>query len=133
MVGRILIIEDDPPSLELVEYLCRMAGYQTLTASDGLKGLLAARSALPDLILCDLQMPELNGYQVLQHLKEDPNCRSIPIVAVSAFSMSSDRDKALAAGFDAFFSKPIDPEFFVPLIVEFLSPSQRATSLPDKS
>src|SRR5438128_1658554 len=104
----ILIIEDDQPSLELVEYLCRAAGFETLTASDGPQGLAVARSALPDLVLCDLQMPGMNGYEVLKQLRIDPVLQSIPIVAVTAFSMARDRDRALAAGFNGYFSKPID-------------------------
>lgn len=120
MPGSILIIEDDQSSLELVDYLCRIAGYRTLTAVDGEQGLAIARSQRPDLVLCDLQMPIVDGYAVLKGLKEDPAWRSIPIVAVTAFSMAKDQKRALVAGFDGFMSKPIDPETFLQQIAEFV-------------
>lgn len=112
MPARILVIEDNPDNLALAVYLLQAAGYETIEARDGARGVRAAREAMPDLIVCDLQMPVLNGFEVLQHLRVDPTTRAIPVVAVTAFSMPSDRARAEAAGFDGYLSKPIDPERF---------------------
>ena len=112
MPARILVIEDNPDNLALAVYLLGAAGHETIEARDGAQGVRAAREALPDLIVCDLQMPVLDGFEVLQHLRVDPATRSIPVVAVTAFSMPSDRARVEAAGFDGYLSKPIDPERF---------------------
>lgn len=126
MPARILVIEDNPDNLALAVYLLRAAGHDTLEASDGVEGVRAARDALPDLIVCDLQMPVLNGFEVLQHLRVDPATRAIPVVAVTAFSMPGDRARAEAAGFDGYLSKPIDPERFAQQIGEHLPAQSRS-------
>jgi len=126
MPARILIAEDNRASLELVEYLLGAMGYATLTAANGGEGLRLAREKVPDLIVCDLQMPVLNGYEVVRGLKADPLLRPIPVIAVTAYSMPGDREKALAAGFNGYFSKPIDPEAFVGEVEKFLPPELRA-------
>ncbi|MBI2315540.1 MAG: response regulator [Betaproteobacteria bacterium] len=125
MPARILIAEDNRASLELVEYR-----YATRTAAEGREGLRLAREWVPDLIVCDLQMPGLNGYEVIRALREAPLLRAIPVVAVTAFSMPGDREKAIAAGFNGYFSKPIDPETFVGQIEDFLRPELRARGSP---
>ena len=125
MPARILIAEDNRPSLELFEYLLQARGYATTSASDGGKALRLARQMHPDLIVCDLQMPVLNGYEILAALRQDPVFAAIPIIAVTAFSMLGDREKALSAGFTSHISKPIDPETFVGQIESFLSPELR--------
>jgi two-component system, cell cycle response regulator DivK len=126
MGARILIVEDDPSSLELTAYLLDSAGYSTLLAREGGTGLRLALEASPDVIVCDLQMPVLNGYELVGRLKEDPGWRRVPVVAVSAFSMPGDREKALAAGFDGYLTKPITPETFVQEIAAFLPRHLRA-------
>lgn len=120
MSARILIIEDDPGSRELVKYLLESAGYSTLLANEGATGVRMAIDDTPDLLICDLQMPVMNGFQVVQTLREYPLWRRVPIIAVTAFSMSGDRERALAAGFDEHISKPITPQHFVAQIEAFL-------------
>jgi two-component system, cell cycle response regulator DivK len=120
---RILIAEDHPDSLELMRYLLQSHDYQTLVATDGASALALARALLPDLILCDLQMPVMDGYQVAAALKGDPRLCAIPLLAVTAFSMLGDRERILAAGFDGYFSKPIDVEHFVGQIQRYLAGS----------
>lgn len=120
MSGRILIIEDNAANLALVEYLLKAAGHQTFAANDGAQGVQVARELRPDLVICDLQMPALNGYEVLQQLRADPLTRAIPVIAVTAFSMPGDRSKVIEAGFDGYLSKPIEPELFVRQIEEHL-------------
>jgi two-component system, cell cycle response regulator DivK len=119
-MARILIIEDNQANLELAQYLLEHGGHQVLLATDGQMGVATARRERPELIVCDLQMPVLDGYGVLEQLKRDAAMKGIPIVAVTAFSMSGDEEKVRTAGFDGYFSKPIDPETFVKQIEAFL-------------
>ncbi|MCK0507671.1 response regulator [Aromatoleum anaerobium] len=125
MAARILIAEDHPASLELLRYLLAANGYDILSAEDGEAALDLARRDRPDLIICDLQMPKKNGYEVVRQLKSEPVLAAIPVVAVTAFSMIGDREQVLAAGFDGYLSKPIEPEQFVALIEQYLPPSLR--------
>ncbi len=130
MGARILIIEDNAVNLELMAYLLNAYGHAPITATDGEEGLAIAPKAAPDLILCDLQMPKVNGYEVARRAKSDAALRDIPLVAVSAFAMVGDRDKALAAGFDGYLSKPIDPETFVRQVERFLGRELRRAAAP---
>src|SRR4051812_24460069 len=123
--ARILVIEDNPANLALVEYLLNAFGYVTLTATDGASGVRVAREKRPDLVICDLQMPGLNGYEVLERLRADPALQGTPVIAVTAFSMQDDQTKVLAAGFNGYLSKPIEPERFVAQIEEYLPRAQR--------
>lgn len=125
MPARILIIEDDLASRELLRYLLAAAGYVTLEAEDGATGLRMALEASPDLVLSDLQMPAMNGYDVLCALQAQAGWRRIPMLAVTAFSMAGDRERVLAAGFDEHITKPIVPETLVSQIEAFLPPELR--------
>jgi two-component system, cell cycle response regulator len=120
MTARILVIEDDPASLELICYLLQAYGYTPLTAGDGEAGLEVARRERPDLIICDIELPNRNGFQVAQQLKGESLLSQVPLVAVTAFAMVGDREKVLAAGFDGYLSKPITPETFVGQLEDFL-------------
>jgi CheY-like chemotaxis protein len=120
MTARILVIEDNEANLELVRYLLTFSGYTVRVARDGAQGLAMARQEQPDLVICDLQLPVLNGYEVIAQLRGHVGSAKLMVVAVTAFSMSSDRNKILAAGFDGYFSKPIEPETFVNGIEAFL-------------
>ena len=126
MAARILVIEDNAANLELVRYLLASSGYSVLMALDGAQGVAVAREEHPDLIVCDLQMPKLDGYQVLAQLRGNPDTAASVIVAVTAFSMPRDRDKVLTAGFDGYLSKPIEPETFVADIEAFLPAELRS-------
>lgn len=120
MTTRILVIEDNTANLELVSYLLTFSGYTVSQAMDGQQGIALARQEQPDLIVCDLQMPVLDGYQVLAQLRQHAETAHTPVVAVTAFSMPNDRQKVLTAGFNGYLSKPIEPETFVAQIEEFL-------------
>ncbi|NTV09752.1 MAG: response regulator [Zoogloea sp.] len=126
MTARILIAEDHPPSLELMRYLLQASGYRTLTAVDGREALALARREIPDLMICDLQMPNMDGFEVAREFRADPGLAAIPLVAVTAFSMVGDREKVLASGFDGYCSKPIEPELFVAQMELHLEPALRA-------
>ncbi len=127
MTARILIIEDNPTNLELMVYLFRAFGYAPLTARDGQEGLEAITREAPDLIICDLEMPGVDGYQVGRQVKSRSRLQKVPVVAVTAFAMVGDRDKVLMAGFDGYIPKPINPETFVRQIEAFLPPEQRSS------
>ena len=120
MPARVLLIEDNPANLDLMTYLLHAYGYTALAAEDGFKGLATARQETPDLIICDVQMPAMDGFEVARHVKSDPVLRTIPIVAVTALAMVGDRDRVLAAGFDGYIAKPINPETFVRQVEAFL-------------
>jgi len=122
---RILLIEDNPANLELMTYLLGAFGYSARTATDGLAGLAAAVSEPFDLIVCDINMPGIDGCAVARRLKADPARQHIPLVAVTALAMVGDRDKVLAAGFNGYIAKPIDPETFVRQVEAFLPPAKR--------
>jgi two-component system cell cycle response regulator len=120
VTGRILVIEDDPSSQELMSYLLDAHGYATTVASRGDEGLAAARRERPDLVLCDIQLPGLDGYAIASQLKSDEVLKSVPLVALTALAMVGDREKMTAAGFDSYVSKPIDPMNFVAQIEPLL-------------
>jgi two-component system, cell cycle response regulator DivK len=130
MGARILLIEDDPASRELVKYLLESAGHTVLLASDGGTGVRLAIDEKPDLLICDLQMPVMSGYQVVQTLLDYPQWHKVPTIAVTAFSMPGDREKTLAAGFDEHISKPIAPQLFVTQIETFLPAHLRGNRAP---
>ncbi len=118
---RILVIEDNPTNLELMSYLLEAWGHEVLTATDGDAGLAAARTQRPELVVCDIQMPGTDGYGVARALKADPATAVLPLIAVTAYAMVGDQEKALQAGFDAHFPKPIEPSAFMSAIAPFLS------------
>jgi two-component system cell cycle response regulator len=128
MPARILLIEDNPANLELMSYLLMAFGYTPHTLTHGAAGLVAAQAEMFDLILCDIHMPEMDGYEVARRLKADPARQSVPLLAVTALAMVGDREKVLAAGFDGYIVKPIDPETFVQQIEVFLGPNRRNTA-----
>jgi two-component system, cell cycle response regulator len=130
MAARILVIEDNPANLELMRYLLQAFGHAPLQAGDGIDGLETARREVPDLIICDVQLPRLDGYAVARQLKGDAALRGIPLLAVTAYAMVGDRDKLMTAGFDGYLVKPIVPETFVAQVEGFLPSGQRTTTVP---
>ncbi|MEX2524748.1 MAG: response regulator [Gammaproteobacteria bacterium] len=112
MPAHILIIEDNPDNLELMRYILEMHDYRITPAENGEAGLRAVRELKPDLIICDIQLPGLNGYEIAAALKDEPELNAIPLIAVTAYAMVGDREKILAAGFDSYIAKPILPELF---------------------
>lgn len=124
MTARVLVVEDNPANLSLMEYLLRAFGFVVLTATDGIEGVAAAHRERPDVILMDLQMPNLNGFDAASQLKRHPGVKHIPIVAVTAFAMVGDRDKILAHGFDGYISKPIAAGTFANEVRAFIRPER---------
>jgi two-component system cell cycle response regulator len=120
MTARILIVEDDHSSRELMTYLLRSAGHAVTGAGDGAAGLRLALDGRPDLIVCDLVLPAMDGYAVARALKGDADCARIPLLAVSALEPDRDRARLAAAGFDGYICKPIEPASFVAEVEAFL-------------
>jgi two-component system cell cycle response regulator DivK len=106
--GRVLLVEDHPLNRELAEAILTRAGYEVLVAQDGESGLAAARSEQPDLILMDIELPGLDGLEATRRLKADPTLRLIPVLALTAYAMRGDEQRAQAAGCDGYLTKPID-------------------------
>src|SRR5258707_6249377 len=133
MPTRILIIEDNVTNMELMVYLLTAFGYEIETSRDGKQGLEKALRWSPDLIICDLEMPEMNGYEVALRLRATMGAKNIPLIAVTAYAMVGDRDKVLAAGFDGYLPKPIYPDAFVTQIESFLEMAKRSGQVPEVS
>jgi two-component system cell cycle response regulator DivK len=121
---RILIVEDDDDTQGMVRFLLEYKGYEVLLAKDGKQGLEVANREKPDLILLDLAMPEMDGWSVAHKLKGDPATKAIPVIAVTAYTMSSDRRMALSAGCDGFIGKPMNVPEFIAEIEKFLGKNE---------
>ena len=124
----ILIVEDNEKNRKLVRDVLQFKGYRTLDAETAELGLSLARESQPKLILMDIQLPGMNGIDALAHLRADPSTRHIPVVAVTASAMMQDRQRILAAGFDAYQSKPIDVKGFIELVAGMLAAGPRRSA-----
>lgn len=133
MAARVLLIEDNPVNLELARYLLSAFGHTVITADDGEQGLESARRESPELILCDLQLPGIDGFEVARQLKQHPALNRIPLVAVTALAMVGDREKVFAAGFDGYIPKPLDPQTFVAQVDVFLPAQLRVPAMSERA
>lgn len=116
----VLIVEDNELNMKLFHDLLEAHGYATLQTKDGMEALSLAREHKPDLILMDIQLPEVSGLEVTKWIKEDENLKSIPVVAVTAFAMKGDEEKIREGGCEAYVAKPISVENFINTVKEFL-------------
>ena len=114
--GRILVVEDNMDNYELVRFVLERAGYDVFLAVNGRDGVDAARLQKPDLILMDLGMPEMDGWNATEKLKSDELTKSIPLYALTAYTLPHDRQRAIQAGVDGYVSKPIYMEGFLNVI-----------------
>jgi len=109
MPKRILVVEDDPDNRRIVAKVLSVEGYDVIEAIDGIEALAQARAERPDLILMDLALPNVDGWEATRQLKSDPETRSIPVVALTAVAMRGDEEQARAAGCDDYLPKPARP------------------------
>ncbi len=109
---RVLLVEDNPDNFQLVRFLLEQGGHQVLGAYNGREGVELARKEMPDLVLMDLSLPEVDGWTAARQLKEDPATAAIPLLALTAHTLPGDRLRALQSGFNGFISKPIDIKSF---------------------
>ena len=110
---RVLVIEDNEDNMKLITFILEKNSYQTITAETGAQGVSMAISEKPDLILLDIQLPDINGLDVLKAIRKSESDGSIPVIAVTSFAMSGDRERLLEAGCNGYIEKPINPETFV--------------------
>jgi two-component system cell cycle response regulator DivK len=120
MSAKILLAEDNAANRYLATYLLQHAGFTVFVAHNGHEALRLALAENPDLVLMDIQMPEMDGYEAARRMRADPQLARIPIVAVTSYAMTSDRAKALEMGFVGYIEKPIRPLSFVAEISRFL-------------
>ncbi len=118
----VLIVEDSELNMRLFNDLLEAFGYRTVKTRDGRQALPLAREHKPDLIVMDIQLPEVSGLEITDRLKKDSALKNIPVVAVTAFAMRGDEQKILAAGCDAYLSKPISVTTFLDTIKKFIGP-----------
>jgi CheY-like chemotaxis protein len=126
MPARILIVEDNQANLHLMTYLLQSFGHSTTSVMDGLAGVAAIKAGSFDLVLTDVRMPGIDGYEMARRVKTDPSTQKLCLIAVTASAMVGDREHALAAGFDGYISKPIVPQRFVAEVDEFLPAALRS-------
>jgi two-component system cell cycle response regulator len=120
MGARILVIEDVPHNLALITYLLSAYGHEVITSETAEDALTLATEHRPDLVISDLYLPGMDGYAFLAALRKQSLLAATPVIAVTAFAMVGDRDRVLAAGFDGYLTKPIDPQAFQASIAELL-------------
>jgi CheY-like chemotaxis protein len=118
--NRILLVEDNPMNRRVAEFLLKAQGYIVYEAKDGQEACDLAKKHLPDLILMDLQLPGVDGFATTRAIKQNASTQNIPIVALSAYAMSGDADRAIEAGCDGYITKPIDPDEFPKTVASFL-------------
>lgn len=116
MAKKILIVEDNELNMKLFHDLLHTQGYETIETSNGFEAVDLARTHSPDLVLMDIQLPEVSGLDVTKWLKEDPELRDIPVIAVTAFAMKGDEDRIRQGGCEAYISKPISVSKFLETI-----------------
>ena len=126
MSARILVIEDQEQNLYLVTYILERRGHRVIAARDGRTGVSIARSAVPDLILLDIQLPTMTGYEVAEALRSESALSHVPIIAVTSYAMPGDREQAMAAGCAGYIEKPIDPDTFAGEVEAYLTPEGEA-------
>lgn len=112
MPARILVVEDNSLNLKLMTYLLKARGHETWTAGDGIEALRLLQATTFDIVVCDVQLPVMDGFEVARWMKCDSSLARIPLLAVTALAMVGDRDRILKAGFDAYLAKPIVPREF---------------------
>lgn len=122
MTKRILLVEDQEDARRIVRDLLAASDYGLVEATTGEEGLTLAERERPDLILMDIQLPGLDGYEVTRRIKANPALNHIPIIAVTSYALSGDDKKALAAGCDGYVTKPFSPRVLLAKIREYLSP-----------
>jgi two-component system cell cycle response regulator DivK len=121
MTKKILIVEDNELNMKLFNDLLQAHGYETLQSKDGKEALKLTRDNMPDLILMDIQLPEISGLEITRMLKEDEGLKHIPVIAVTAFAMKGDEEKIREGGCEGYIAKPISVGNFLETVASFLN------------
>mgnify|MGYP000518496360 CR=1 FL=1 len=117
---RVLLVEDNYDNYEMVRFLLERAGYTVIGARTGREAVSAAKEHKPDVILMDLSLPEMDGWEAAREIKNDPEIANIPLIALTAHTLPGDRKKALESGFDDYISKPINVPAFYDIVKDVL-------------
>lgn len=120
MSKQILVVEDQEDNLRIMRDLLNDAGFEVIEARNGNEALSVTEAERPDLILMDIQLPELDGLEATRRIKDNPATRHIPVLAVTSYALNGDNEKAMAAGCDAYFAKPVSPRALLAKIREYL-------------
>ncbi len=120
MSKRVLVVEDQEDNMQIMNDALASAGYQVIEAVTGSEGVAMAESDKPDLILMDVQLPGLDGYQATRRIKDNAALRHIPIIAVTSYALDGEESRAEEAGCDAYFSKPVSPRVLLAKVREFI-------------
>ena len=120
MSKRILVVEDTEDNRQIIRDLLSSVGYELIEAADGAEGVALAQKERPDLILMDIQLPEIDGYEATRRIRAIPELAKVPIIAVTSYALSGDEAKARAAGCDGYVAKPFSPRQLLAKIREFL-------------
>ncbi len=123
MNRRILLIEDNEQNRYLVAFILKASGWEVVHAVDGPSGLALAAESEPALILLDIQLPGMDGYEVARALRADPRLEAVPVIAVTSYAMAGDRERCLEAGCNGYLEKPIDPQAFAAQVEAFVRSS----------
>jgi two-component system cell cycle response regulator DivK len=121
MTKRILVVEDQEDNRQILRDLLSNVGYEMIEAEDGMQALEQAAKHRPDLILMDIQLPLMDGYEATRRIKANPDLKAIPIIVVTSYALSGDEEKARLAGCDAYVAKPYSPRALLAKIREYLS------------
>ncbi|MEQ9487380.1 MAG: response regulator [Alphaproteobacteria bacterium] len=121
MTHKVMIVEDNELNMKLFHDLLESRGYDIIETRDGMEALKMARTERPDLILMDIQLPEVSGLEVTKWIKEDDDLKQIPIIAVTAFAMKGDEEKIREGGCEAYIAKPISVSSFLATVEKFLN------------
>ena len=117
---RILVVEDNETNLYLIRFILKKSGYEVIEARDGASGLESAIKEKPDLIIMDIQLPDIDGLESTKRIRASEAGSDVPIIALTSYAMTGDREKALDAGCTGYIEKPINPETFVAEIEKYL-------------
>ncbi|MBD3609273.1 MAG: response regulator [Gammaproteobacteria bacterium] len=117
---KVLVIEDTPDNMILISDILQLNGYQVIGAENGLLGFDMAKTEAPDFVLLDIQLPDIDGFEVLRKIRAEAITESLPVIAMTSFAMSDDRKKLLDAGCDGYIEKPIDPANVMTQIQQYL-------------
>jgi len=117
---KLLLVEDNEQNRYLMQFMLEQSGYEVITADSGSRAIVMAAEDRPDLILMDIQLPDMDGLEVTRRIRSSEAGGKVPIVAVTSFAMAGDRERALAEGCDGYIEKPINPETFLEEIARFV-------------
>ncbi|MGA2734388.1 MAG: response regulator [Syntrophobacteraceae bacterium] len=131
MKAKVLVIEDNEQNLYLITFLLNYHGYDVIQARDGLTAIQVAMETKPDLILLDIQLPEMDGYTVASRFRSESAFADVPIIAVTSYAMVGDRERSIEAGCTGYIEKPIDPDTFIPELEKYLSIRRKDTDGKD--